>query len=314
MKERVYKIVQLVWIALVVCFVFLYLKNNLENLRNYEFTSQPLWLVLALICELIRRMAGGVRWFLVSTPNQDTVSRVEFLEHLHTFFVSNLAMYIPGTVWQVMSRIHLGHQKGHSALKVSMGIVYEIAFMVCSGTMIGSYMIVEVFDLSLVQCVLLVFALGFMATVLVHPAAVNTGLRLVLTVLRRPVVKVETTVKRGSVLLFVSLGAWIFGGASLYCISRAIMPDLAGEFLPYVISLYAMGWVIGFLTPWAPAGLGIRDGIFVWGLNAYMTAPFPVLVAIASRLISIIPDLFWAAVSHATLKCLKDRRRGLSQP
>lgn len=309
MKTRIYKIVQLLWVALVLFFIAWYLKNNLENLKNYEFRPQWSWLFLALVCESARRLTGGLRWFLVSTPNREGDSWIGFLEHLHTFFVSNLAMYIPGTVWQVMSRVHLGQQKGQSALKVSMGIVYEMAFMVWSGTVVASYMLSVIFEFTPAQWIAMILAMVVLSIVLVHPAFVNAALRLVLGVFRRPVSKVRTSPGHGLVLLFVSLLAWIFGGTSLYFISRSIMPDLGGTFLPYVISLYAMGWVIGFLTPWAPAGLGIRDGIFVWGLSAYLAAPLPILVAGISRLISVLPDLFWATLSHMMLKRLEKNGR-----
>lgn len=297
MRARIYKIVQLTWACLVIFFLAYYLQNNLGNLQYYELKPQLSWLALAVTCELIRRLLAGVRWFLVSTPNRDGIGWLEVFEHFHTFFVSNLAMYIPGTVWYVMSRVHLGRQKGHSALKVSMSLIYETALMVWSGTVVGSYLIVTAFKMSSIQMTILLCALGGVSIVLIHPAMVNAGLRMVCTALRRPVSKVETTFQQGCILLLVSLSVWVFGGASLYCISRAMMPDLVGTFLPYVTSLYAMGWVIGFLTPWAPAGIGIRDGIFVWGLNAYMVAPFPVLVAIISRLITLVPDLFWAGLA-----------------
>lgn len=296
MRARIYKTIQLVWACLVIIFVAHYLKNNLGNLQNYELKPQLPWLALAVICELIRRLIGGIRWILVSTPNRKKLGWLEVFEHFHTFFVSNLAMYIPGTVWYVMSRIHLGRQKGHSALKMSMSMIYETVLMVWSGAVVGSYLIANTFNMSSVQMTVLLCALGGMSIVLIHPVTINAGLRLAFVALRRPVSRVHTTFQQGGILLLVSLSVWVFGGASLYCISRAMMPELEGTFLPYVTSLYAMGWVIGFLTPWAPAGLGIRDGIFVWGLNAYMAAPFPVLVAIISRLITLVPDLFWAGL------------------
>ncbi|HCD6062498.1 TPA: hypothetical protein NDT49_004785, partial [Enterobacter asburiae] len=64
-----------------------------------------------------------------------------------------------------------------------------------------------------------------------------------------------------------------------------------------VVSTYIAAWLIGMITPGAPAGVGVREAILLFLL--YMFSPANVLIAIVySRIVTILGDFIFYVVSY----------------
>lgn len=98
MGRRISKIIQLGWTLLIIFFVVYYLKKNFGNLQEFDYELELSWLIYAVVLEMAKRLIGGIRWTLVFTQNRGHIGWMEIIDHLHTFFVSNLASYLPGSV------------------------------------------------------------------------------------------------------------------------------------------------------------------------------------------------------------------------
>ena len=64
-----------------------------------------------------------------------------------------------------------------------------------------------------------------------------------------------------------------------------------------VITIYALSWVIGYITPGASGGLGVREALIIGFLSGIVGEPASILVALALRLITIIGDFLVFGVS-----------------
>ena len=60
--------------------------------------------------------------------------------------------------------------------------------------------------------------------------------------------------------------------------------------LLYHTGLFSLAWVVGFVTPGAPAGLGVRDAIIVTGLTAVYGAGIAVGLTVLLRFVTISGD------------------------
>jgi hypothetical protein len=67
-------------------------------------------------------------------------------------------------------------------------------------------------------------------------------------------------------------------------------PTLAGD--------YAASWVASMLAVVAPAGMGVRDGVFGLLLSRMMPLPTALTVALAVRLWLTLLELAWVAVAR----------------
>jgi len=94
-------------------------------------------------------------------------------------------------------------------------------------------------------------------------------------------------------LVFFLIDGVIFGGV----IGVSTGKWLAVPFL-YIFSTFAISWVVGFLTPGSPAGLGVREAVMILILTPFIGAPAAALVALVSRLVVTIGDVVFFLPSY----------------
>jgi uncharacterized membrane protein YbhN (UPF0104 family) len=84
-------------------------------------------------------------------------------------------------------------------------------------------------------------------------------------------------------------------GAGLWLIATAVSTSGAPSYF-HLTGSFALAWLLGFIAPGVPAGLGAREGMMLIFLEG--TAPPDVVLAIivASRVASIFGDLICFAI------------------
>jgi uncharacterized membrane protein YbhN (UPF0104 family) len=78
-------------------------------------------------------------------------------------------------------------------------------------------------------------------------------------------VRIEATLMRGRQLILVSavnLAAWVATGAGFLVLANGLT-DEPSPGLFWAIATYAVGYLIGFIVPFLPGGLGAREGALV---------------------------------------------------
>jgi uncharacterized membrane protein YbhN (UPF0104 family) len=58
-----------------------------------------------------------------------------------------------------------------------------------------------------------------------------------------------------------------------------------------IVGLYALAYAIGFLVPFAPAGIGIREAILVAGMSTLISTEEAIVLASLNRIIYIILEV-----------------------
>ena len=91
--------------------------------------------------------------------------------------------------------------------------------------------------------------------------------------------------------LIIYLSFYMFVGIMLFFISIFSF-DLEFSFRMMIIfcCLYSAAWVIGFVTPGSPGGMGVREAVIVTGLTPLVGASPALGVAIGLRLITTLGD------------------------
>jgi uncharacterized membrane protein YbhN (UPF0104 family) len=110
---------------------------------------------------------------------------------------------------------------------------------------------------------------------------------------------VEISVSYGTLLLHLlwSIVIWVFGALSLLFLAKAFVPEIGLDQLGVFSAIYAVSWLIGFFTPFAPSGIGVREGVIGLAFTALgIPLGITVLLAALSRLLIIFEDVFWAVV------------------
>jgi len=97
------------------------------------------------------------------------------------------------------------------------------------------------------------------------------------------------------VLGFVGLyvGLWVLFGLAFFLFARRLTPLGWIRYLP-VTGVYALAWVIGMVSVFAPAGIGVREGVLSILLAQYLPEPTAIVAALLSRLWITLAELVCA--------------------
>lgn len=250
-------------------------------------------LTFALLIEGWRRVMGA--WD----------SHLPFGQAARIWFLSSLGKYVPGNIWSLTAMGVMARGRGISALAAA-----------------GSSIIMQA--VSLVTGAAIVMITG--AQLLGQPVLVGISVLILIGVLlSAPRFLPPVTVWIGSIIgkevappsvpatsiwtaAIASALSWLLYGFAFQLFVHGLLGAAPGEISRY-IAVYTAAYILGFISPIAPAGLGVRE----FTLAAFMTQlglaneADAALVAIAARLwltiIELVPSGFYVATG-ATKKSL----------
>lgn len=81
-------------------------------------------------------------------------------------------------------------------------------------------------------------------------------------------------------------------GSGLVVLAHWLLPH-AGHATALLIGCSTLAWVVGFATPGAPAGLGVREGLLLLMLGPVFTPALAGILIIALRLATTLGDVLW---------------------
>jgi len=310
-KPRTQRAFQAGWVSLAFVFLIVHILRNWHSFKAQSWRISWMDLSLAVSLALLRKLISGVQWGLVSRYSRENRSFAAFAEDLRVYFISNLATYIPGSVWLVASRIQLNRQRGISVLSTSASMVFEAGLFVWSSCLVGLYVAAQVFpnrvrEVSIAASLLVVFSL-----LLIHPSVIHMLMGHLKKLMKKDQLFFKATYLDGLILFVVAILVWAAGGASHFFLARTFYNDLPPNAAVGITSALALAWTIGYLTPIAPSGLGVRDGILVVLFATWMPNPIAVVVALVSRLLLALEDVIWAVVALLVLSGERVKRERL---
>lgn len=214
--------------------------------------------------------------------------------------LTQIAKYVPGNVGQYVGRAALSIKRGIGVRPFTVTVLLEILLTiaaalcvgVCTGMLSGA-------GLTVVrsQGLQLLIVAGLVA---IAATGVLLFRQLVPRVLRRFAPQ-QAQLLEGNLLpgkYSIARAFLLYCGTSL-CVGVALIV-LAGMLLPaakheywLLLASFALAWIVGFVTPGAPAGLGVREGLLLLMLGPVYGAASAGVVIIALRIATTLGDLLW---------------------
>ncbi len=206
-----------------------------------------------------------------------------------------LARYVPGSVLYVLGRVLLSERAGVPRRLTIASIVYEQAISATSAIVVAAYFIINHPDLQGDPVRWAVLLLIPAAIALLHPRVFGPLANRALKAFGREPLP-EVIPLRGvlALLVFYSLN-WVVVAFGIYCVARSV------TYIPFddillVGSAQAIGYFAALVTLVAPAGLGVRDAAFAWGVKAALPGKsfaLGSLIAIAVRGVMTVGELIY---------------------
>lgn len=249
------------FIAAALGFVGLTIVRHWTEIRTHPW--DPNWAMLALsTVGLVAVLGWGVivwgrvlRHFDGTKPGTPILARI--------WFLSSIARYIPGKIWQFVAAGRMAQRAGISAAVLLTSLVVYMGFgMLSAGiasvaTLPPSRLLGE--RGADIPAVAIAAAAGVLALALATPQVINFFLRLVPRALHRDVLEWTGSAGDGLRILVLSLIYWTFYAVAFFLFVDALV-DIPLSSLPTIGGINALSFLIGYLVFVVPAGLGFREG------------------------------------------------------
>lgn len=92
-------------------------------------------------------------------------------------------------------------------------------------------------------------------------------------------------------IFFLYLLLWSISGVAHWCLANALS-SYSVETLPKLIVAVSAAWALGFVSIFAPAGLGVREAVLYFFVNHWMNQADAVLFVTLSRLLMFGVEVF----------------------
>ncbi|MFC4892658.1 hypothetical protein ACFPDQ_06305 [Pseudofrancisella aestuarii] len=69
-----------------------------------------------------------------------------------------------------------------------------------------------------------------------------------------------------------------------------------------ITAIYSLSWLVGFVTPGAPGGIGVREGVFIVLSNGVLSEADAIVLSVMLRFVSIIGEFLLFLVSCYMLR------------
>jgi glycosyltransferase 2 family protein len=245
----------------------------------------------------VQLWAGSLPWW--DTALRHSPTRLSWFRAVRIFFVSNLARYVPGAVWQFAGLAAMAAAAGASPVAATLAVLLQQLVLLTTGFVLilsGAPHFLGAWTRTLDSVSqLLLAALLTGALIWLGPRALPVVRRWAERVVKRPV-PLPSPPHRGFALYVVraALG-WVAYGVAFWLFSRALFGDAAPSAW-LAATAYVASYLAGLLAIFAPAGIGVREGALVLSLQPAIGAERAFVLAVASRVWLVALEIIDAIV------------------
>jgi len=258
-----------------VIFIALRLHTYSGELDFSQF-SPSAWLLLGILSIIY----GAANLFLAAAWGKLLLyfdSPISTAQVVRLFGLSQLAKYVPGNIFHLAGRQALGMAAGLPAKVLAKSALWEIGGLVVSGALFSPMIVPLVFERIPVWLSLVLFAAALLGGWFVVRRLFSV------TVSNALIGQCSFLVISGTVFFA------ILGLVSPQSCSASLLPSLCGA---YIIS-----WLAGFVTPGAPAGVGVRELVLLFLMKGLVSEADLLLAVVLGRVVSVLGDfLFFLGV------------------
>jgi uncharacterized membrane protein YbhN (UPF0104 family) len=303
-RRSLFRAAQWVFAALVLFFAFKALAGQWNQvgarLLHLQFGWEHIALATVLILITYALLIEGWRRILNAWD-----SHLPFQHAARIWFLSNLGKYVPGNIWSLTAMGVMARERGLSGLAAAGSSILMQSVSLATGTAIVMVTSAKLLGQPLlVGAAVTLLVLGLVTAPRFLPRLAVWAGRLS----GREIVTPSIPAASIWTAAVASALSWVLYGLAFQLFVRGLLGTAPGEISSY-IAVYSAAYILGFISPIAPAGLGVREitlAAFMTQLGLANEAD-AALVAIAARLwltvVELVPSGLYIAVG-ATRKSL----------
>jgi hypothetical protein len=276
--------------------VFVSRHFSIASLQPFKAASTLIAIGIAsMIYCLIVPLAGWAWSLLLAGMGEQWGSR----KIIAILGFTQIAKYIPGNFVQIAGRATLAISKGMNPGIFGATVLIETLLTMAAAVFAGLacwLMAGEHYDalntsfwhtLATLSAGLLCGTVGIVALLKLLPTLRRHTLwaaRWIPAEIRTP--RVQILCKAGAIYCL----SYFVVGLSFWLLARGLNAESSPSYF-YLSATFALAWIIGFIAPGLPAGLGAREGVMTILLTGKFAAPDILNLMLGMRLVTIAGDL-----------------------
>jgi uncharacterized membrane protein YbhN (UPF0104 family) len=241
---------------------------------------------------------------------------------MNVYFRAQIAKYIPGNVFQYLGRNLLAKKYDWPQKTVSYATLLEIiALIFASGILALAQWIILLNPAGNIRKFLMVvlpIALYLIVSSFKYASAyLSKKLSSVYNLFNKYLdILFDLKINHLYLATLLYLAFLILSGIIFWQVVNALNQFAPPTYLALSTSIYAFGtaWMIGFIIPGAPGGIGIREAVLVFLLAAHITTETALAAVLIMRIITTVGDLIAFFLGTLSLALSKFFRKPINPP
>lgn len=232
---------------------------------------------------------------------------VRTIHVVRIFLVSFLARYLPRGLG-VVATVPAAKAAGVGLGRLVSAMALNLVVVIMTGLTVG---LAAGLDLFGAQGAWLLLAPLLTVALLLRPALVNHGAKLLAKLFRRPPPTGVVSARGIRSAVAAQTLSWLISGLHLWLLAIMVGAPVAKS-LPLCVGAFSLAMVVGMLAFVVPDGIGVRESILTGALAVVLPLPSAVAVTLASRLVTTLTDAMVGtpALAVAEIAYRRERRRG----
>jgi hypothetical protein len=222
--------------------------------------------------------------------------------------ITQFAKYVPGNVAQYIGRVGMSLARGIPARPLAVTVILETLLVIAAAVVmgVGTGALSEIglqavrrhgAQLALIGLLVVLAIAGLFVFRRVAPALLRRFAPKYAPALDGALLPPQTCLARAFVLYCCM---YVVMGIGLILLAHFLLPDAPSDYW-LLIAVFALAWVVGFVTPGAPGGLGVREGLMLLMLAPVFSAASASVLVIALRIATTLGDVLILAAGMAML-------------
>jgi uncharacterized membrane protein YbhN (UPF0104 family) len=276
--------------AAVLISVIYYMSDTIKGFSYYHYRIDWGYLFLSVIFSGVAYILQLIIWIRLAEAFD---LHAPFISAAKMWSLSQLGKYVPGKVGLILMRINIYPGVSKRKLSVATGVEFISAMAAACLLVLVAFILTPEWDSNFIRWTAFILACSML--ILLYPPILKIYTGWIFRIFKRePLAELPTyglLLKLVGCNMFVGLPY----GLGLFFAFNSFLPVSWNHFLT-ITGVYYAAALIGVAAIFAPAGLGVREGIVFLVLPAFIPKPEVIFGTILTRLIITAVEIFLAIV------------------
>ena len=232
---------------------------------------------------------------------KDAGIKSETIKTMTGSFLANPGKYLPGKVWTVIGRAYWLSKEGNAISECSsIAVLSQVTSLAASIIVVLILTPFFLFEKKIPSIYSSFFILFFLLCLL-HPKIFFKTINYLLRVFKKHEIKIYLNLNTLLSWIGLNIVTGILSGIAFF-LFILLIANIPFADLHFLIAVYTLAGVLGFLSFFSPGGLGVREGVLTVLLSPYIGMETAIISSIGFRLLLVFSELFCAGIAWIILQ------------